>query len=776
MLFVHQALTWGFLLALVPLLIHLINMLRHQRVQWAAMEFLLQSYRKHRQWIWLKQFLLLLARMLAVALVVAMLAHLTTRERWLRIFAGQTTHHYVLLDDSYSMSERTAGASAFENARQALQRIVDAAENADSPQRFTLIRYSRALPSSEQTGTAGAADVADFNSVPATTGLAAKVQDKFRVVDATELAVGPKGPLELVAQMLTDAPDETALVYVLSDFRRHDWESPTEVKEQLKTLAANKSEIHFIQCARPGEPNLGIVEMTPANDTRAADVPLFVDIKVKNFGSRPLTRVPLKIRTTYYPADDLATASPLDLKGVTEDVVTLLIDSLSPNETAVRRAQVYFAKPGKHVVQAQLPDDSIAVDNQHWCVIDFPAGERVLIVDGTADQQHAYFMEATFRPLERSSTGIRPEVRPAAFLRETPPEALNAYSAIYLLDVPRLDDRAVTNLQEYVEGGGGLGVFLGPEAQPEFYNRRLYDEGKGLLPMPVGFAYELPPESDTAAPDFELTNHPIFSFFVTSANSLVHGITVTNYRRPKDGWKLDGKEKTEGSAVIAKLRDGQPLMLEKAFGDGRVVCFTSTLAPTWNDWAKSPSFVVLLLKLQGYLASPQRLDDPRLVGSPITVTVDPNQYQTDLTFVTPAAKRDERMVISRGYSPAETNRVTSAIGRANAQGVRSGETDRSGVYEAWPIGIKGAVDLRRWAVNVEPEEGNLRLSDNQELLARLEPVTVQLHRAEDFQQESAATPGYNLSLWLLLVLLGLLIGEQALAYLASYHLVRGGAA
>ena len=76
--FLFQPLTWGFFLVLVPLLIHLINLMRHQRVEWAAMEFLLASYKKHRKWVWLKQFLLLLARMLAVAAVVAMLAHLIT--------------------------------------------------------------------------------------------------------------------------------------------------------------------------------------------------------------------------------------------------------------------------------------------------------------------------------------------------------------------------------------------------------------------------------------------------------------------------------------------------------------------------------------------------------------------------------------------------------------------------------------------------------------------------------------------------------------------------
>ena len=72
--FIHSPIAWAFLLVLVPLLIHLINMMRHKRVQWAAMEFLLASYKKHRKWSWLKQLILLLMRMAAIAAVVAIMA------------------------------------------------------------------------------------------------------------------------------------------------------------------------------------------------------------------------------------------------------------------------------------------------------------------------------------------------------------------------------------------------------------------------------------------------------------------------------------------------------------------------------------------------------------------------------------------------------------------------------------------------------------------------------------------------------------------------------
>ena len=219
MQFVHQALTWGFLLALLPLLIHLINMMRHQRVQWAAMEFLLASYKKHRKWIWLKQLLLLLARIAAVVLVVAMLAQLKTRDQWLAIFGGRATHHYVILDDSYSMSDRVAGASAMDAAKQVVAAIVARAEQEDSPQKLTLIRYSQARdvsstrgrsqrPAGSSPGAGGGADtgpagpagptsaqIADFNAEPIDSSFDVELERKQRAFEPTQLALGPRNAL-----------------------------------------------------------------------------------------------------------------------------------------------------------------------------------------------------------------------------------------------------------------------------------------------------------------------------------------------------------------------------------------------------------------------------------------------------------------------------------------------------------------------------------------------------------------------------------------------------
>ena len=96
---------WGLPLAAAPIVIHLINLLRHRIVRWPAMEFLLASQRKYRTRILLRQLLLLLLRVLAIVGLVLLFA----QPRWVTklgsILGSSRTMHVVLLDDSYSMGE-----------------------------------------------------------------------------------------------------------------------------------------------------------------------------------------------------------------------------------------------------------------------------------------------------------------------------------------------------------------------------------------------------------------------------------------------------------------------------------------------------------------------------------------------------------------------------------------------------------------------------------------------------------------------------------------------
>src|SRR4051794_39499196 len=134
----------GLPLIAVPILIHLINLRRQQRIRWAAMQFLMESQRRNRRWVLLKQLLLLFTRMAVIAMLVVMLAHLVLRNEWLSMLGRGTTHHLVLLDDSYSMSDHWNDTSALSEGKRAVQSIIEQAGQQSDNQLITLLRFSEA--------------------------------------------------------------------------------------------------------------------------------------------------------------------------------------------------------------------------------------------------------------------------------------------------------------------------------------------------------------------------------------------------------------------------------------------------------------------------------------------------------------------------------------------------------------------------------------------------------------------------------------------------------
>jgi hypothetical protein len=96
-----------------------------------------------------------------------------------------------------------------------------------------------------------------------------------------------------------------------------------------------------------------VIAIEPAEETRAAGVPLFVNVTVKNFGARAATKVQLKLQSTFYLPDDPVKTPPEELKGQTDDLATLLIDQIGPGETVTRRVQVYFLRPGSVVAASR---------------------------------------------------------------------------------------------------------------------------------------------------------------------------------------------------------------------------------------------------------------------------------------------------------------------------------------------------------------------------------------------------------------------------------------
>ena len=725
--FVHSPLLWGMLLVGVPVLIHLINMLRHRRVEWAAMEFLLQSQKKNRTWIVFKQLLLLLLRMLAVAAVVLIVAQPLLHNQLGRLFGSTQTHHILLLDDSFSMSDRWADTSALAEAKTVIGQIGAVVARERQPQTFTLLRFSRV--GQLQHGTRP-----DLLQVPVTSEFVDTLEETLRKIEVSQTSAGPAGAIDAIGQLLGDAGQERRIVYLISDFRAAAWDDPTDLRRQLLELNAADAEVHLVNCVDRARPNLAIASLEPAEGIRAAGVPWFMEVAVQNFSDTVAKEVSVL----------------LEENGQVRPAVT--IAEIPPGRTVKQRFPVHFPTAGQHQITARLQGDAVEIDDYRYGAIDLPVDVPTLLIDGRADARDARYLEMASAPGGSVRTGISLQIETPVYLNRNQP--LEKFRAVALLNVERLDAPGVAALEQYVAAGGGLVIFLGEQCDSQFINRQLYRDGEGLFPLPLGEPTVLPIDRLEKTPDLQVSGHPIFRVLGGKRNGFISTVVVERYFAAQDDWKPKADSTTQ---VIATLRNGAPLAVERRFGEGRVVAFLTTAAPVWNNWARNPSFVVAMQDLQAYLSQRSSADASHQVGAELQLKLDPEAYLPQVQFVTPAED---------GAPTATMDAVRTADGPL---AVSLAETGTSGVYEARLTRTDGTAETRRFALNVDAAEGDLKALSGPQLAARLEGVDYRYEQAAMFQYAVSELAGYNVSRWLLYLLILLLIGEQVLAYWTSYH-------
>lgn len=712
----------AFGLLAVPIIIHLINLMRHRRVEWAAMEFLLESQKKNSTYVLLKQLLLLLMRMAAVAAIVAIFGQLMWRTN-LTILGGSETHHIVLLDDTFSMSE-AGNETPFARAKNVIRRLGQQAANEEGIQRFTLLRLSQTTP--------------DLSAQLVNTEFGEVLERKIKPLRTSHLASGPNEALGRALELIKQSEGESNIIYLLSDFRTNQWETPEDVKKTLKTLNEEQSKVVLVNCARDARTNLAVTSLRPVSRTYAAGVPMFLEVEVTNFDeSQTAEEVPLLI----YEDGNVRPGEQ--------------IDRIPPGESKTRRFQVHFPTAGEHHITVKLEPDAVDADNTRHLVLDFPLAIRTLLVDSDPAASDAKFLEAALNPGGPVRTGYAPQIEPPSFLLS---EELDKFGVIYLANVEHLDRKAVENLETYVKNGGGLGIFLNERANPAFINTELYREGKGFFPAPVTGVTELLVDQLDPVPDLDLSTHAIFKEFATERNSLVDLVTVNHYMQVDPQWKPAEKSAT---AVIGRLRNSDPIAIESKYGEGRVVTFLTSVASKWNDWRKNPSFVFMTLELQSYLASGSGRDEGRVVGSQLALQFNQAEYAPQVRVVKPTADGPEPVMVDARLVDKDAGELEVAL--------TDRDTATSGVYSVQLSNVEGESETRKFAFNVQPEEGDLKAVTGQQLATKLKGVNYELLNSDAFRWVGADQAGVKLVEWLLYALVALLLAEQLFAYFLSYH-------
>lgn len=575
----------GLPLAAAPILLHLLHLQRQQRVEWAAMEFLLESDRRNRRWVNLREWLLLAARVLVMLLAAVMLAGPQLVDRLSGLFAAGA-HHVVILDDSFSMAARQGGGSVWASAQQVVGDIIEsAAERSDA--RVSIYRTSD--PNAPLASATGAGELDALRA-------------RLAAAEPSQTAIQPGPTLHAAAAALRrESGAGRVIAYLVSDFRDRNLAPPERLADPARELMAEASSLRFVACSAGPAENVAVSGLRLLPGPRVAGLELTAEVTVDNLGRQPVSNLTAAVQ---------ADGRPLP---------AVVFESIAAGESATATFPVRFKDAGEHTLLASLEPDALPADNARRLATDLPEERQVLLVESAGNSAEGLAFSVALRPAG-VATGWRPRrVGPRAL---TDPSSLREAAAVLLLDPPRLPAAAVEPLRRFVDGGGGVLMQFGPNAKRRFYNQSLLaGAARPLLNISLGKPTQAPAigAAEGAGPtgDVQVESHPVVRVFEGDRNSFLQLLQVNYYRaaapEPAAGVPL---------RTIAKLRDGSPLLIEHGAASTRVMALlTATARPRdategWSNLALSPVYPVIVNEIAGRLAE-LRSAPPRIeVGQP----------------------------------------------------------------------------------------------------------------------------------------------------------------
>ena len=660
----------------LPVIVHLLNRRKYDVTQWGAMQFL-ELGREARRRVHLEELLLLLLRMLMILLIVSVFLR-----PWVSggFFGGWTTAPprdvVLIVDGSYSMNVEENGITPHHTAIQTAHRLLERLSPNDSVALIDARKHATAVVS------------------PAT-------YDKDRVRAELDRLAAPAGSAEIpdavteAVHILSQTNHVSREIVLLTDLRAHGWHADDE------SLWSRIDDLRSFPTVRP---NLWAVDVGPATGSR------LVNFSVGRLAlSRELTVTgfPLRISTKIRAYGNETTASRevyLEVDGQRLADQTRQV-RLAPGGEASLEFEHRFSTTGSHLLRVILEPDSLADDNDSAAAITVMEGLPVLIVDGDpradATRSESYFARLALTPPLNESPWVIARTVPALAFDE---HHLADVNVAILANVVRLTAEQLTALEQFVRKGGGLLVACGDRIEAQAYQTSLFQNGHGLLPALLTEQESLkPPELAVVQVANESLQLRWLKDFRLESQGELPNVRFTRWWKcepvftppEQPAQSPDGSEDASPvispAMVLARLTTGDPLLVYRDYGNGRVMLMTAPLDADWSTLPAKPDFVPLLHEMVFSLAD-QNIRRNVDAGTPLIWELPEHLSAEDFEF----------------HGPQETVYPAQPGREERRQVARLDTTELPGVYQAvakTPQRLASGPEY--FVVNADREESNL---------------------------------------------------------------------
>jgi hypothetical protein len=270
---------------------------------------------------------------------------------------------------------------------------------------------------------------------------------------------------------------------------------------------------------------------------------------------------------------------------VSDTTVTLFIDDKEAGRRSLNPGDAEGSSPsftvpplpaGMHTARIETPDDNLPIDDTFYFLIRVQDQMPSLVVGG---ENETLFLRTALR------TGFgRVSAVATATGEELAEKPLSPYAAIFLCNALPLSGQAIARVEDYVRTGGVLVLMPGTGAKPESYA-----------------AWNCLPGIPTAVEDLPLSQRNRTLTWDQPQHLLVRtlregiGVPTLAIRR-----RLVWEKLHEATARVVSMGANQPFLLERQFGEGRVLMFAVSADRTWSDFPLSPFYLPLVVQCADY--------------------------------------------------------------------------------------------------------------------------------------------------------------------------------
>lgn len=547
----------GLLAVAIPVIIHLINLRRPQKVPFSTLSFLNELKKSTIRRIRIKQYLLMTLRALAVLFLALALARPFLPPTLTGTSGSESPKTIgILVDNSPSMNRIGTRGPLIEQARDIATTIIEGARSED---RFIVGTTNGEQPTINIQGSSGALESLNGVEVSNTGNFLSEA-------------------FQLLYERLQQSPTEQAVIYLISDGQQSQLEDLEQLSAPNRTTSKNIS-FQLVELGDVGQQNLAVSGLSLQGQMLSSGSPAVLQVEVTNVG-------------------EVAAVNQFVSLEVEDRMVGQYQVDLEPGRSQEFLFEIVPDRVGDIPGEIILDGDEVTYDNSRYFVLRIPRSRSVLLLteEETSGSDFQSYLKPALEAARQTNTQIVFEEHSTEDAEQS---NLDTYDVVVLDGLDQIPEYWFDDLQRFVQNGKGILFFPSEQGDVNNYNAffRLFNAGTFRNVTGEYASFKTVDEFDEL-----VEGHPILDELFEKEEEEEISLDLPelffyfNYEPPEN----------TGSFTVLRSQRGAPLLTEQRFGEGRLLVSAYGTDPGWTNFPVNPLFAPLYYRTVLYASSSEQ--------------------------------------------------------------------------------------------------------------------------------------------------------------------------